>query len=68
MKREKLTLDWRKRQQARAQVRDAIASALDHGLPEAYTPELYEQKCDAVYRHVYESYFGQGRGVYSPAA
>jgi len=39
LKAEKLALDWRKRQQARAQVRVAIETLLDQGLPEAYTPE-----------------------------
>jgi len=68
LKRETLTLDWRKRQQARAQVRDTIETALDRGLPEAYTTDLYEQKCAAIYRHVYDSYFGQSRSVYGPAA
>ncbi len=35
LKAEKLALDWRKRQQARAQVRVAIETLLDQGLPEA---------------------------------
>ncbi len=74
LKWETLTRDWRKRQQARpgaprcAQVRDTIETALDRGLPEAYTTDLYEQKCAAIYRHVYDSYFGQSRSVYGPAA
>ena len=37
LKREKLILDWRKRQQARAQVRVTIETVLDEGLPAAYT-------------------------------
>jgi type I restriction enzyme R subunit len=65
LKAEKLTLDWRKRQQARAAVKVAIEAILDQQLPEAYTPEVYQQKCEAVYRHVYESYFGAGRSIYS---
>jgi len=68
LQRETLTLDWRKRQQARAQVRDTMETALHRGLPEAYTTDLYEQKCAAIYRHVYDSYFGQSRSVYGPAA
>ncbi len=40
----KLVLDWRKRQQARAEVRVTIEKVLDQGLPDAYTPELFEQK------------------------
>ena len=34
-----LTLDWRKRVDARARVRLAIEDILDEGLPRAYTPE-----------------------------
>ena len=38
--------------------------ALDK-LPEAFTPELYQQKCDTIYQHVYDSYYGMGRSLYS---
>ncbi|HMA32909.1 MAG TPA: type I restriction endonuclease subunit R [Chloroflexia bacterium] len=64
LKREKLVLDWRTRQQARAAVRVAIQDALD-GLPAAYTPALYDQKCTAVYEHVYEAYAGPDRSIYA---
>ena len=33
-------------------------------LPRIYTPELYQEKCDRVYRHVYDSYQGEGKSVY----
>jgi type I restriction enzyme R subunit len=66
LKQEKLVLDWRKRQQSRAAVRLCIEEVLDR-LPPIYTQELYRQKCDAVYQHVYDSYFGQHRSVYSLA-
>ncbi len=42
---------------------------LDTGLPRAFTPELYKQKCSALFEHVYEStqnYFPINR--YSPLA
>ncbi|MCJ7771976.1 MAG: type I restriction endonuclease subunit R, partial [Desulfobacterales bacterium] len=65
LKREKLVLDWRKRQQSRAQVRVTIEDIFDRGLPQAYTPELYQKKCDAVYQHVYDSYFGAGKSIYA---
>ena len=64
---EKLVLDWRKKQQSRASVRLAIEEALDQ-LPDNYEKDLYEQKCDAVYEHIYDSYFGAGRSVYASAA
>ncbi len=37
-------------------MRVAIEEILERQLPEAYTPEVYQQKCEAVYQHVYESY------------
>jgi len=30
-------------------------------LPEVYAVELYRQRCDVVYRHVYDSHYGRGR-------
>lgn len=68
LKDEKLVLDWRKRQQSRADVRVTIETILDEGLPRAYTPELFDQKTGAVFQHVYESYFGAGRSIYDVAA
>jgi type I restriction enzyme R subunit len=63
----KLVLDWRKRQQARAEVRVTIEKLLDQGLPRAYTPELFEQKTTAVFQHIYDAYYGAGRSVYAAA-
>jgi type I restriction enzyme R subunit len=63
----KLVLDWRKRQQARAEVRVTIEKLLDQSLPRAYTPELFEQKTTAVFQHVYDAYYGAGRSVYAAA-
>ncbi len=67
LKREKLVLDWHKRQQSRAAVRLTIEQLLDH-LPRRYAPELYRSKCEAVYGHVYDAYLGQGRSAYSAAS
>lgn len=64
LKTEKLVLDWRKRQQARAAVRLCIEEQLDQ-LPEAFSTELYQQKCEQAYQHVYESYFGGGSSIYA---
>ena len=55
LKREKLVLDWRKRQQTRATVRLCIEDILDH-LPEKYEKEVYQQKCDTVYQYVFDTY------------
>jgi type I restriction enzyme, R subunit len=67
LKREKLVLDWRKRQATRAAVEVCIQELLDR-LPATYTPELYRQKCGLVYQHVYDSYFGEGHSIFPPAA
>ena len=45
----------RKRQQGRASVKLAIEDMLDK-LPEVFTKELYEQKCNQVWQHVYDVY------------
>ncbi|MDP1590331.1 MAG: DUF3387 domain-containing protein, partial [Prosthecobacter sp.] len=60
----KLVLDWRKRQQSRAEVKVAIETVLDAHLPRAYTPELFAEKATAVFQHVYESYPGAGQSIY----
>jgi len=60
-----LVIGWRQRVGSRARVRLAIEDALDDGLPRAYTKDLYETKCSAVFEHVYESYQGEGKSVYT---
>jgi type I restriction enzyme, R subunit len=64
LKEAKLVLDWRKKQRTRADVYSTVRTLLDE-LPRAYTPELYQQKCDAVYQHMYDSYQGEGQSIYS---
>jgi len=66
LKREKLVLDWRKTQATRAAVRVAVEDKLDE-LPVVFTREIYTQKCNAVYQHIFESYYGEGRSVYAGA-
>jgi type I restriction enzyme, R subunit len=68
LKKEKLVLDWRKRQEHRAQVKVTIETLLDSGLPEIYDAALYEKKTTAVYQHIYDNYFGAGKSVYSEVA
>ena len=67
LKKEKLVLDWRKRQQSRAAVLITVQDVLDH-LPRAYSTELYEKKCEVVYQHIFEAYAGAGSSVYSGTA
>jgi len=60
-----LVLNWRQKSTARSQLKLTIEDTLDIGLPRAYTPELYNQKCSAVFEHVYESYPERNVGVYA---
>jgi type I restriction enzyme R subunit len=62
---ELLVLNWRKKSTSRSQLKLTIEDTLDAGLPRAYTPELYNQKCSAVFEHVYESYPERNAGVYA---
>ncbi len=64
----KLALDWRKRQQARAQVRVAIKQALGKGLPQSFTGELLDQQTAIVFDHIYTAYYGNGKSVYTQVA
>ncbi len=63
-----LVLNWRQKAAARAALRLAIEDTLDAGLPRAYAPELYRQKCAAVFEHVYESYPERHAAVYAEVA
>ncbi|MEX0805914.1 MAG: type I restriction enzyme endonuclease domain-containing protein [Candidatus Binatia bacterium] len=65
---ELLAIGWRQRVGSRARIHLAIEDALDEGLPRAYSKDLYESKCSAVFEHVYESYQGEGKSVYSVGA
>lgn len=67
LKREKLVLDWRLKQQARADVQETINEILD-ALPDKYSTDIYTRKCELTYKHVYSSYFGAGSGIYHLAA
>ena len=67
LKAERLVLEWRSRQETRAGVLVTIKNVLDQ-LPEKYSTEDYDAKCEAVYQHVYDSYYGAGGSVYAPTA
>jgi len=60
-----LTFNWRQTFQSRARVRLAIEETLDTGLPRAYTPEVYQQKCGTVFEHIYEIYQDAGSRVFA---
>jgi type I restriction enzyme R subunit len=63
LKQAKLVLDWRKKLRTRADVYSTVKTVLDD-LPRTYTPELYQEKCDLVYRHVFDAYQGEGKSIY----
>lgn len=65
---ELLVLNWRQKSSARSQLKLAIEDLLDTGLPRAYDKPLYQQKCSALFEHVYESYPERDLSVYSSAA
>jgi len=68
LKREKLVLDWRKKQQARAEVLYTIEKVLDDDLPRSFSTDLYRKKCELVYQHIYDNYYGDGRSIYDIAS
>ena len=61
---DKLVIDWRKKQQSRATVKLSIEECLDHLPREADDRKMV---CQAIYQHVYDSYFGEGTSVYVSA-
>lgn len=67
LKKEKLVLDWRKKQQARAEVLYTIETVLDSALPRSYSIGVFRRKCEIVYQHFYDNYYGAGNSIYSLA-
>ena len=65
LKQEKLVLDWRKWTQSKAEVKETVSNILDDELPQPYTHELFNQKSEAVYQHIYDSYYGEGKSIYT---
>lgn len=59
-----IVINWRQKSTARSQLKLAIEDLLDTGLPPGYSPELYQQKCAAVFEHFYENYPERGTGTY----
>ena len=43
-----------------------VQTVLDE-LPECYTQELYDQTCEVVYQHIFDSYYGNGGSIYGAA-
>jgi len=62
---ELLVLNWQLSFDARAKLKVVIEEALDIGLPRAYTPELYRQKCEAVFSHIEQAYPERDQSVFT---
>jgi type I restriction enzyme, R subunit len=60
-----LVINWRQKSSARSQLKITIEDVLDSGLPRKFTPELYKQKCSALFEHMYEKYPEREAGVYA---
>ncbi len=67
LKRERLVLDWRKKQQARAGVQVAIEEGLNN-LPDAYDVDRFPQTVTAIYQHIYDNYVSAEQSTYTRAA
>jgi type I restriction enzyme R subunit len=64
LKREKLVLDWREKQQTRAGVRNAIKIEFRKLPSPPYTRELQNEKLAAAFAHVFDAYTGAAQSVY----
>lgn len=67
LKAEKLVLDWRKKDRARSDVRRTLEIVFDRGLPESYDEDIYNEKCEMAFHHIFTNYYGAGESVYSAA-
>lgn len=66
LKKERLVLDWRKRQQSRAAVLLCVEEELD-GLPRTYSKDIWKTKCQNVFQHVFDSYQDTNHSIYANA-
>ena len=67
IKKEKLVMDWRKKQSTRAKVKEAIETICDEILPEIYDKDLFRQKCNTLYEHFYDCYNNKNDNFYGAA-
>lgn len=65
LKKEKLVLDWRKKSQAKGDVRRTLEIVFNNGLPESFDEEVFNEKCEAAFHHLMTSYYGGGQSVYT---
>lgn len=67
IKKEKLVLNWRKKQSTRAKVKEAIETICDETLPEIYDKDLFQEKCNSLYNHFYDYYNNAQDNIYNVA-
>lgn len=67
IKKEKLVLNWRKKQSTRAKVKEAIETICDETLPEIYDKDLFQEKCNHIYNHFYDCYNNSNDNIYNVA-
>ena len=63
LKREKLVLDWREKQQAKAGVMQALKIEMRR-LPSSYTRDIRSEKMARAYAHVYDHYSGSDQKIW----
>lgn len=59
LKAEKLVLDWRLKERAKAAVKATIQQLYDDGLPPAYGQGVFDEKVERTYQWVFEKYSGE---------
>ena len=64
LKKEKLVLGLAKQTKGQGRCPTGHWIVLDQGLPEVYDEKLYELKCENLYRHVFDAYYGGDQSVY----
>jgi type I restriction enzyme R subunit len=64
---QKLVIEWKKKQEAKAAVKTCIKDVLDEGLPEVYDRKVYNEKCELIYQHVFDTYGPEGQSPYEVA-
>jgi type I restriction enzyme R subunit len=60
---DRLVLDWRRKAETREATRVLVRDVLDE-LPDAYDAETWQRKTDAVFNHIFASYYDDGHSVY----
>lgn len=56
-------LDWRKKAETRDSARVLVKDVPDE-LPDVYDPDTWQRKSDAVFDHIFASYYDDGGSVY----